>query len=476
MGKCKKYSLIMPWLMALLILTYNHNASAAITNIQNSGSSSFDMTVGNTQQISYTTTDDGTTSSYITWATDNSSVASVNSSGLITANAEGTAHITASADSAAYSWTVYVDGESSAYITDENPENGDDDVAVSKTIKFEFSKAMRSSTITEDNIYLRKSGSSTNIDADVSYDSDTYTVTIEPDSDLAYDTKYYVYVTSSVDDYDGNSISSAQWYFTTASDDDSSSSSFISSKSPGDGDTNIPVNRKVRIYFKNAMKESTITEDNIYLKKSGSSSSVPATVSYSSDDYSATVTPDDLLQSGTDYTVYLTDSVRESNGDYIDAVHWSFTTEGSTSSANATNAATVAAAAPVQNTTENATRIGSVNNPLVKINGEYVNFTGVSPYIKNGRTMLPFRTLFELLGANVTWDAQTKKVTGTLNNKSIILQIGNKVAYEDGTALNMDVAPEISSGETMIPLRFAAEGLNVTVGWDASSYTVMLNK
>lgn len=447
-------------------------ASSAVISIQRTGADYYDLLVGDTQQMGYTVTSDATTSSYLTWTTDNSSVAAVDTNGVVTANAAGTAVITAAADGATCTWTIYVDSESSAEVLSENPENGDEDVPVDKTITFEFSRDMRESTINEDNIYLRESGSSDNIDAYVSYDSDTYEVTIEPRYDLDYDTEYYVYVSSDVEDINNERITSERWHFTT--ENSSNYRDVISSSSPSDGDYDVPVDKTIRIYFDTDMRESTINEDNVYLRESGSSHDIPATVDYSSESRRATLTPDELLKPDSRYIVYLSNNIKVDNGDYIDSQDFGFTTEREGSAL--TVPAETPAAAFSQTSSDNNVIFGTPINPAVKLNGKFISFTGTKPYIKNSRTFLPFRTIFELLGASSYWDAPTKTIMGVLNNNAIVLQIGNKTAYKNLAPIKMEIAPEIVAGETMVPLRIAAEGVNATVVWEQSTNTVIITQ
>ena len=90
----------------------------------------------------------------------------------------------------------------------------------------------------------------------------------------------------------------------------------------------------------------------------------------------------------------------------------------------------------------------------------------VAPYIKAGRTYVPVRYLGEALGANVDWDEVTKTVTVTKGDKSVVLVIGSTIAKVNGADVQMDVAPEIVNGRTMLPARWVAEGLGYAVGWN----------
>ncbi|HAA33888.1 MAG TPA: copper amine oxidase, partial [Firmicutes bacterium] len=63
----------------------------------------------------------------------------------------------------------------------------------------------------------------------------------------------------------------------------------------------------------------------------------------------------------------------------------------------------------------------------------------VSPVLKEGRTLVPFRAIGEALMAEVDWDGSAGKVTLTLGDNTVQLVIGNKTAYVNGEARTLDV-------------------------------------
>lgn len=122
-------------------------------------------------------------------------------------------------------------------------------------------------------------------------------------------------------------------------------------------------------------------------------------------------------------------------------------------------------------------------NVDVQLNGEIIDFTDsegnkVNAQIINDRTMVPLRKIFEELGCEIIWNADTRSVMATKDNKQVVLQIDNKTAskFEDGVEqkIKLDVAPTIVNDRTLVPLRFIAESLGKQVGWDASSYTAVI--
>ncbi len=102
----------------------------------------------------------------------------------------------------------------------------------------------------------------------------------------------------------------------------------------------------------------------------------------------------------------------------------------------------------------------------------------VAPYIKDGRTFLPVRYVANALGvadANILWDEATQKVTLLKGGTVVQLTIGSKIIIVNGVSIIMDVAPELTSGRTMLPIRFVAQALGASVGWDEATQTVTLN-
>lgn len=127
-----------------------------------------------------------------------------------------------------------------------------------------------------------------------------------------------------------------------------------------------------------------------------------------------------------------------------------------------------------------------MNNSIkVLMNDSTIDFTDengnvVEPQIMNNRTMVPMRKIFEVFGANVEWDGDTKTITATTAEKELKLQIDNKTATvkasgDDSTEeISLDAAPVIYNNRTMVPVRFIAESLELHVGWVPETKTVVI--
>ncbi|MGD0153750.1 MAG: copper amine oxidase N-terminal domain-containing protein [Thermacetogeniaceae bacterium] len=128
---------------------------------------------------------------------------------------------------------------------------------------------------------------------------------------------------------------------------------------------------------------------------------------------------------------------------------------------------------------------GSTSGIVLKIGSARMSVKGVaqdidpgyqtSPVIINGRTFVPVRAIIESLGGKVDWSASDQKITITLSNTPIVLNIGNKSGTVNGVAKTLDDAPFISAtGRTMLPLRFITENLGHNVAWDNSTKTITI--
>ena len=112
----------------------------------------------------------------------------------------------------------------------------------------------------------------------------------------------------------------------------------------------------------------------------------------------------------------------------------------------------------------------------VVVNGTKINFPDAEPFIdENSRTQVPIRFVGEALGANVSWDGNTKKVTITLNGKKVVLQIGNKNYEVNGQQKQMDTVALLKESRTFVPVRFVSEALGATVKWNANIRTVYID-
>ncbi|MDQ2086554.1 copper amine oxidase N-terminal domain-containing protein [Herbivorax sp. ANBcel31] len=113
------------------------------------------------------------------------------------------------------------------------------------------------------------------------------------------------------------------------------------------------------------------------------------------------------------------------------------------------------------------------------INGETMEFgtdaNDPYPYIKDGRTLIPFRRIFEELDMDVTWDGDTRTVYAKNETTEMELGIGKQTAIVNDEEHTLDVAPEITDDRTFVPLRFVSESVGADVGWDHDTRVVTIS-
>ncbi len=125
---------------------------------------------------------------------------------------------------------------------------------------------------------------------------------------------------------------------------------------------------------------------------------------------------------------------------------------------------------------ENAIKLIIGEKKIVKIeNGTETTIeTDVAPIIKEGRTFVPVRGVFEIVGAEISWDANEKAATVKTTDNEVIVRIDNKQSYVNGKHIMMDAPPFIQDGRTLIPLRFISENLGYSVSWNGETQVITI--
>lgn len=119
--------------------------------------------------------------------------------------------------------------------------------------------------------------------------------------------------------------------------------------------------------------------------------------------------------------------------------------------------------------------LASTDDITVLINNELLNLTQPA-VIKNNTTMVPFRDIFEALGAQVFWESSSQMILAIkpLEQKIISIQIGKNTANVNGNIVSLSEPAQVNNGSTMVPLRFVSEALGATVDWNGKSKTITI--
>ena len=113
------------------------------------------------------------------------------------------------------------------------------------------------------------------------------------------------------------------------------------------------------------------------------------------------------------------------------------------------------------------------NDISLKLDGNFIE-TPISPEIKDGRTMVPFRSIFEALGMRVEWSESHRKISAFGDETTIILTIDSNIMIVNATVSKLDASPYISNNYSLVPARAICEALGCTVEWDEPNRCVII--
>lgn len=110
----------------------------------------------------------------------------------------------------------------------------------------------------------------------------------------------------------------------------------------------------------------------------------------------------------------------------------------------------------------------------VSLNGNNLIFDQ-APLLLNGRVLVPLRVIFEAMGAQVEWKAQTRQVIAKTIDTTVSLTLDSTVAYVNNKQVSLDVPGRIFNGRTLVPVRFVSESLGGEVNWSPQTRTVQIS-
>lgn len=102
----------------------------------------------------------------------------------------------------------------------------------------------------------------------------------------------------------------------------------------------------------------------------------------------------------------------------------------------------------------------------VNLDGQVLTFPDTQPQLMySDNVMVPVRPVLEHMGGEVHWNSATKTVTANVKGKEIELKIYEPVATVDGKYLDLQNAPVMVDGRTVIPMRFLVDAFGAEVNW-----------
>ncbi|HWT07250.1 MAG TPA: copper amine oxidase N-terminal domain-containing protein, partial [Xanthomonadales bacterium] len=85
--------------------------------------------------------------------------------------------------------------------------------------------------------------------------------------------------------------------------------------------------------------------------------------------------------------------------------------------------------------------------------------------VRNGVILVPLRSMFEQLGATVSWDEATHTADVSKPGSDVKVTLGKPVVVVNGEDRPLDVAPAMYRGTVVVPVRVISEAMGAYVQW-----------
>ncbi len=92
--------------------------------------------------------------------------------------------------------------------------------------------------------------------------------------------------------------------------------------------------------------------------------------------------------------------------------------------------------------------------------------------ITENRTLVPFRKIFEVLGAEVEWIPETRTAVSQKDGKVVTITIGSNELYINNEPVYLDVPARILNNRTLVPVRAISEAYDCYVDWQGEERLV----
>ncbi|MGG6382426.1 Ig-like domain-containing protein, partial [Paenarthrobacter sp. NEAU-H11] len=358
-------------------------------------------------------------------------------------------------------------------VTGTSPAAGATGVAVTANATGTFSEAMDASTVTSSTFTLQTG--TTTVPATVTYSSTDRVATLNPGADLAAGTTYTATIkggSGGVKDVAGNALAQDKtWTFTTAAAGGGDTTApTVTGTSPAAGATGVAVTANATGTFSEAMDASTVTSSTFTLQTG--TTTVPATVTYSSTDRVATLNPGADLAAGTTYTATIkggSGGVKDVAGNALaQDKTWTFTTAAAGGGTSETVTLTATADSYV---TSGATGTNYGTSTLLGVDNSPVEVT----YLKFDLSAYAGRTL---VSATLQLRSAGSGSTGTQNVKLVADDSWTEggITYSSRPALGTSIGtlgPTTTNTTYNVPLTVSGLtgelGQQLSLGMDTSS-------
>ncbi len=116
-----------------------------------------------------------------------------------------------------------------------------------------------------------------------------------------------------------------------------------------------------------------------------------------------------------------------------------------------------------------------VDSPYALVDGTGTDLQ-MAPSVIDGTTLVPLRFLAETFGTAVSWSAEDKEITLRQENRVIQMRPDSKSVVVDNTEKTISAAPVVKDGVVLVPLRFLVENLNFKVSFKPVTKEIHINR
>ena len=85
--------------------------------------------------------------------------------------------------------------------------------------------------------------------------------------------------------------------------------------------------------------------------------------------------------------------------------------------------------------------------------------------VRGGTIFIPLRSMFEQMGATVSYDAASKTATVSKAGAQVVVTVGKPEVVINGESRPLDVPPIVYQGVVLVPVRVISEGMGAYVQW-----------
>ncbi len=89
----------------------------------------------------------------------------------------------------------------------------------------------------------------------------------------------------------------------------------------------------------------------------------------------------------------------------------------------------------------------------------------LSALVRGGTILIPLRSMFEQMGATVSFDPATRTVDVTKAGSDVKVTLGRPEVTINGETRPLDVPPMMYQGQILVPIRVISEGMGAYVQW-----------